>query len=149
MAIFNSIQFLSMVPDTSILYVAHYKTEWILVSVLLAILSAYTALNASARANKVAEKPSQVTWILISALALGIGTWAMHFIGMMALRLPCNITYNPIITLISMIPSLLGGGVVFGFVWHHQLKKPSPMMGSVLLGSGLAPCTTQEWLQCT
>jgi diguanylate cyclase (GGDEF)-like protein/PAS domain S-box-containing protein len=137
MAMFNAVQFLAVVPDTSILYVAHYRTGWILVSVLLAILSAYAAFRASARANKVAGKPSQVTWILISALALGVGTWAMHFIGMMALRLPCSITYNPFITLISMIPGLLGGGVVFGFVWHHQLKKPSPILGSVLLSSGI------------
>lgn len=134
---FNAIQFLTVVPDTSILYVAHYHTEWILVSVALAILTSYAALNASARANDVAGKSSQITWILISAFAFGIGTWAMHFIGMLALRLPCGITYNPIITLISMIPSLLAGGVVFGFVWQHQLKKPSPVLGGILLGSGI------------
>lgn len=133
----DAIQFLTVVPDASILYVAHYHKGWVFVSVLLAILTSYAALTASVRANAVAGKASQVIWILISALALGVGTWAMHFVGMLALRLPCGISYNPIITLLSMIPSLLAGGVVFGFVWHHQLNKPTPLFGSVLLGSGI------------
>jgi len=134
---FNAIQFLEVVPDTSILYATDYKVEWIFISVLLAILMSYAALNASARANDVSGKASQVIWILISAIALGVGTWAMHFIGMLALRLPCGISYNPTVTIISMVPSLLAGGVVFGFVWHHQLKHLSPMVSGVLLGSGI------------
>lgn len=133
----NPVQFLTEIPDTSILYVAHYRAEWVLISVLLAMLTSYAALCASARANNALNKPSQITWILISALALGVGVWAMHFVGMLALRLPCGITYDPVITIISMIPGLLAGGVVFGFVWHHQIKKPSPVIGSLLLGAGI------------
>ncbi|MCF7971510.1 MAG: EAL domain-containing protein [Methylococcaceae bacterium] len=134
---FNNIQFLDVIPDSSILYAAHYKIKWILVSILLAILASYAALKASARAHEVASKTSQIAWILISAFALGGGTWAMHFIGMLALRLPCSIGYSPIITFVSIIPSLLAGGVVFGFALHHQLKKLPLIMSSILLGSGI------------
>jgi diguanylate cyclase (GGDEF)-like protein/PAS domain S-box-containing protein len=61
----------------------------------------------------------------------------MHFIGMLALSLPCAIHYNPLITLISMIPGILASGVALGVVWRHGTKRLPPLAGSILLGAGI------------
>lgn len=67
---------------------------------------------------------------------MGIGVWAMHFIGMLALSLPCGVYYQPLITLISMIPGILASGVAL-YILSHSTKKQPLILSSVLLGTGI------------
>ncbi len=133
----NMLRFLPDPPNVSLIYTDSYSPIWISTSVFLAILASYAALNASARIEHQHEAASKLTWALISAFTLGAGIWSMHFIGMLALSLPCSIHYDPLITLISMIPGILAGGVVFGVVWHHGTKRMPPLVGSIFLGAGI------------
>lgn len=133
----DALQFLPATPDESLLYIGSYDPVWVVISVLLAIIASYAALKASARVERLQDTTSKLIWILIGAFTLGIGIWAMHFIGMMALSLPCGVRYDPLITLISMIPGILAGGVALGVVWHHGPKHLPPLVGSVLLGVGI------------
>lgn len=134
---FEALQFLPTAPQASLLYVGTYQPAWVVVSVLLAILASYAALNASARVEHLHDTASKLTWTLVGALTLGVGIWAMHFIGMLALDLPCGIYYDPLITLLSMIPGILVSGIALGVVWNQGAKHLSPLLGSVLLGAGI------------
>jgi len=129
-------QFLSAPPDASLLYVGFYNPTWVVISVLLAILGSYAALRASRRIAPVHDTVSRLTWTSISALTMGAGVWAMHFIGMLALSLPCRVHYDPLITIVSMIPGILAGGVALGLGWHGT-RHLSPPVSSVLLGAGI------------
>lgn len=133
----DALQFLPAAPDASLLYVGTYSPGWVVISVLLAILASYAALNASRRVERLHDTASKLTWSLISAFTLGVGIWAMHFIGMLALNLPCGIYYDPLITLLSMIPGILASGVALGVVWHHGNRRLPPLVSSVLLGAGI------------
>ncbi|MEL7522811.1 MAG: MHYT domain-containing protein, partial [Cyanobacteria bacterium J06553_1] len=74
-------------------------------SILIAMLAAYTALELAGRvtANK---GRSQVLWLTGGALAMGIGIWAMHFVGMLAFRLPFAVEYDFSIVVASMVPAV-------------------------------------------
>lgn len=133
----DALQFLPAPPDENLLYVGSYDPMWVVISVLLAILASYAALNASARTELLHDTTSKLIWTLIAAFTLGIGVWAMHFIGMLALILPCSIYYDPALTLISMIPGILASGVALGVAWNHGTKRLSPLLGSILLGAGI------------
>lgn len=133
----NILHFLLTPPDTSLLYVGSYNPSWVIVSVLLAILASYAALNASTRIERLHDSPSKLVWAMISAFTLGVGIWSMHFIGMLALNLPCDIHYTPLITVISMIPSILASGVALGVARRRGTKRLPPLIGSILLGSGI------------
>ncbi|MDO8312247.1 MAG: MHYT domain-containing protein, partial [Sideroxyarcus sp.] len=133
----DALQFLPAPPDENLLYIGSYDPAWVIISVLLAILASYAALNASARIERLHDNLSKLTWTLISAFTLGIGVWAMHFIGMLALSLPCGIRYDPVTTLISMIPGILAAGIALGVAWNHGTKHLSPLPGSILLGAGI------------
>jgi len=133
----NALQFLPAPSDASLIYAGSYSPIWVIVSILIAILASYAALNASARIEHQLETTSKLAWMLISAFTLGIGIWAMHFIGMLAFRLPCGIYYDPLTTLISMVPGILAGGVALGVVWHHGTRRLTPLVGSILLGAGI------------
>ncbi len=72
------------------------------------------------------------------AFSMGGGIWSMHFIGMLALSLPCGITYNPLGTLLSMIPGVLASGVALALI--SQTVEPGPrrlLAGGVLMGAGI------------
>ena len=133
----NIFPFLSSPPDANLIYAGSYNPIWVIVSVLLAILASYAALNASTRIEHLHDTGAKLTWAMISAFTLGVGIWSMHFIGMLALSLPCGIHYNPMITLISMIPSILASGVALGVVRHHGTNRLPRLIGSILLGSGI------------
>ncbi|NOQ16338.1 MAG: diguanylate cyclase, partial [Methyloprofundus sp.] len=124
-------------PNLNQLYSSDYNISWVIISVLLAILSSYAALSASSQISKSKNTRSKLVWSLISSLILGLGTWGMHFIGMLSLHLPCQVSYNLWITIASIIPGILAGGAVFGIVWNNNIKQPPPLLGSLLLGSGI------------
>ena len=131
------IAFLPTAPDNSLLYAANYQPAWVVVSVLLAMLGAYAALGAAARAVAEPDALTKLAWNVVSGLAFGVGTWAMHFIGMLALSLPCRVSYDLHLTLISMLPAVLGGFAAFGVVWRQDLKLLPAPMGGALLGAGI------------
>jgi NO-binding membrane sensor protein with MHYT domain len=85
--------FLPTSPDVSHVYQSSYNFWLVSVSVLLAIVSAYGALNA---ATRIAQQDilSKLMWLAISMFTLGVGVWSMHFIGMLALNLPCPVHYD-------------------------------------------------------
>ena len=134
---FDAIPFLPTAPDSSLLYSASYQPGWVLVSVLLAILAACAALAAASRANAAPDALTQRVWIAVSSLAFGVGTWAMHFIGMLALVLPCRVGYDLQLTLLSVLPAILGSLAAFGMAWRQDIKHLPVPLASVLLGAGI------------
>jgi PAS domain S-box-containing protein len=133
----NGLQYFKVPPDMSQLYAASYSMFWVIISVLLSIIAAYAALSAATRINTQKNKASKLAWTLASAMTMGMGVWGMHFIGMLALHLPCHIFFEPFTTLISMFPGVLASGVALGVVWNYGTKHVPPLIGSILLGSGI------------
>jgi len=120
-----------------LLYAVSYQPAWVVVSVLLATLGAYAALAAASRATAAPDALSRMVWTVVSSLAFGVGSWAMHFIGMLALSVPCRVGYDLSLTLLSVLPAILGGFAVFGVVWRQDIKHLPRLLGSVVLGAGI------------
>ena len=45
-------------------------------------------------------------WLAGGSLAMGTGIWAMNFTAMLAYRLPLAVSYDPLITLVSILPAV-------------------------------------------
>ncbi|MFH6784269.1 MULTISPECIES: MHYT domain-containing protein [Methylobacterium] len=72
-------------------------------SIALAMLASYVALDLAAR-MKAATGWARRAWLATAALVLGGGVWSMHFVGMLAFRLPgTEITYDLWLTLLSLV----------------------------------------------
>src|ERR1700691_1127763 len=84
-----------------------YDPWLVLVSVCIMVLAAFGALSISSRMAAATNTRTRWSWAGAGAFSMGGGIWSMHFIGMLALTLPCGITYNPVGTLLSMIPGVL------------------------------------------
>ncbi len=134
---FNALTFAPTTADGSLNYAVSYQPGWVVVSVLLAILGSYAAIGAASRAKVAADALTSLVWNVIASLAFGVGSWSMHFIGMLALSLPCRVGYDLPGTLLSMLPAILGGFAAFGVAWRHDIKTLPAWVGSVLLGAGI------------
>ena len=73
-----------------------------------------------------------------AALAIGTSIWSMHFIGMLAVRLPIQIDYNILITLISALISILMTGVGLAFAVYGKKRRQAIWAGGVLMGLGIS-----------
>ena len=74
-----------------------YNLWLVLISVLVAMLASYTALDMAGRITA-ADGRSARWWLAGGSLAMGSGIWSMHFIGMLAYHLPIAMGYDPWIT---------------------------------------------------
>lgn len=137
MTISEHFQFLHEVPDTSLIYQSSYSFPLVLISVLIAIFGSYAMLNMVPRVEHAKNHLQKALWISAGAIVMGNAIWAMHFIGMLALHLPCGIYYDPVITMISMIPGMLASGVALRFISRHDTGLRHRLSASVLLGAGI------------
>ncbi|BAI88940.1 MHYT domain-containing protein [Arthrospira platensis] len=55
-------------------------------------------------------------WLLGGAIAMGAGFWSMDFTGMVALELPLSVSYNPWMTLLSLLMAIMASGIFLGLV---------------------------------
>ena len=80
----------------------HYHHGLVLLSQAVAILASYAALTLAIRIRHSAGWATRA-WLLGGGFAMGLGIWAMHFVGMLAMTLPVPITYDLPITLLSLV----------------------------------------------
>jgi two-component system sensor histidine kinase/response regulator len=119
-------------------YHGAYNPWLVAISVQIAILAAFVALTTSSRIVAATRLRERWAWSGIGALSLGGGIWAMHFIGMLAFSLPCGISYDPLGTLLSMIPGILASWIalqIISGVDEPSLKRL--VIGAILMGSGI------------
>ena len=72
--------------------VAHYDPFLVILSITIAVLAAYLALDLAGQVTR-SVGANRLGWLLGGAFALGTGIWSMHFIGMLAFSLPVSVSY--------------------------------------------------------
>jgi len=109
----------------------------VVVSILVAILASYTALNMADRVTTSHGRAAR-WWLVGGAFAMGIGIWSMHFVGMLAFRLPIRLGYDLWITLASLLIAVAVSGLALWQVSQPELPRLRLVLGSVLMGIGIA-----------
>jgi two-component system, sensor histidine kinase and response regulator len=119
-------------------YHGTYEPWLVATSVSIAILAAFVALSISSRMVNAPSRRLRWAWAGAGALCMGGGIWAMHFIGMLAFSLPCGVSYDPLGTMLSMIPGIIASGVALHVI--SRVSDPGParlLAGGVLIGAGI------------
>ena len=114
-----------------------YNLYLVTISVTIAILASYTALNFAGRIA-VAKGWTRVCWLIGGALEMGSGIWSMHFIGMLAFKAPVPVDYDFILVLISMLPAMLASGLALFLVSRPAIDTLDLVGGSLCMGGGIA-----------
>ncbi|WP_208277550.1 hybrid sensor histidine kinase/response regulator [Massilia oculi] len=114
----------------------YYEPLLVFVSILVAILASYTALSLAMRVRQ-AQGRAAYFWIAGGSLAMGSGIWAMHFIGMLAFRLPMPVGYDPLITFASWLLPVVASSLALWHVRHRDFRRRQLAWSAVLMGAGI------------
>jgi diguanylate cyclase (GGDEF)-like protein len=107
------------------------------VSLIVAFIAAFTALDTAGRVA-VSRGYLAKLWLVGGGTAMGIGVWAMHFIGMLAMMMPMTMRYDIPLTAFSLLVAIVAA--IFAFaqgVQGSHLTRRRLVRGTVILGSGV------------
>jgi diguanylate cyclase len=100
-----------------------YDPFLVALSVLIAVWASYDALLLAGRV-KVARGSARPVWLIAGSFAMGIGIWSMHFVGMLALRLPVAVGYDVALVTLSVVMAISSAAVAFTLV-RMSWARPS------------------------
>jgi signal transduction histidine kinase/CheY-like chemotaxis protein len=114
----------------------HYETPLVLISILVAIAASYAALSLAGRVSE-SRGRAVVAWVFGGAIAMGSGIWAMHFVGMLAFRLPIPIAFDLPLTLASLLLPIAASCLALWQVSRAELGRARLAVSAVLMGIGI------------
>lgn len=118
-------------------YQGSYDPKLVLLSVAIAIFTAYMAFLMASSALSLPGRWSRKIALALSGTVMGLGIWAMHFIGMLGFELPCPISYDPLITFISVIPAIAASIYALNFLSFQAPTAKNLMVGAIWFGLGI------------
>ncbi|MBK3509778.1 putative bifunctional diguanylate cyclase/phosphodiesterase [Pseudomonas sp. MF6747] len=117
--------------------IGSYSPSLVVISLFVAILASYTALDLAGRLATARGRAVYV-WMTGGALAMGVGVWSMHFIGMLALRLPFALGFELGITALSLLIAVLSSGFALWLVSQPRLPAWQLAFGALIMGAGIS-----------
>lgn len=114
-----------------------YSGILVLFSLVVAVLASYTALIMAGRVAGTRGRASRL-WLAGGAVAMGFGIWSMHFIGMLAFRLPIAVGYDIGLTALSLLIAIGSSAFALWLVCLQQLPWRRLGGGALLMGAGIA-----------
>ena len=114
-----------------------YDYRLVTLSVLIAVFASYAALDLAGRVTS-ANGRVRLLWLSGGAFAMGIGIWSMHYIGMLALRLPIPVQYDWPTVLLSLLAAILASSIALFVVSRQKMGLVRALVGSLFMGGGIA-----------
>ncbi|CAG9172137.1 putative bifunctional diguanylate cyclase/phosphodiesterase [Cupriavidus pampae] len=114
-----------------------YDALLVLFSLLVAVLASYTALDLTGRIATARGMQAHI-WLAGGATAMGVGIWSMHFVGMLAFRLPIPLGYDVGITMLSLAIAIGASAFALWLVCRENLPWQRLLMGALVLGGAVA-----------
>jgi PAS domain S-box-containing protein len=112
-----------------------YNFPLVILSVVVATIGAYVAIEIAQRV-RVTGGRRRILWSCVGALVLGLAIWSMHFVGMLALRLPVLVWYDALLIVVSMVAAV--GGCAIAFIIFNRVTVNSWLVALASIFMGLA-----------
>jgi NO-binding membrane sensor protein with MHYT domain len=109
---------------------ATYNGWLVVLSIVVAMLVSYTALRLAGRVAASDHRRHGRVWLAAGAIAMGIGIWSMHFIGMLAFSLPR--------TMASLAIAVATSGFALYITSGARLTVLRVVIAAIFMGAGIA-----------
>jgi diguanylate cyclase len=113
-----------------------YNPWLVSLSIVVAILVSFTSLRLAARVAD-SSRAAGRAWLVLGALSMGVGIWAMHFIGMLAFSLPIQLRYDLALTFGSLGAAILTSGFAIKIASSSNLRFGRHVICSLVMGFGI------------
>ena len=126
-----------MVSPVDMMMTATYDVRLVMLSIAIASIASYTALEMAGRITA-AKKLARLLWLAGGAIAMGLGIWSMHFIAMLAYKLPIPIAYDLPTVLASMVVAAIASGAALFVASRQKMGIIALLAGGAFMGLGIA-----------
>lgn len=124
-------------PSSAPLLHGDHHHGLMLLSVAVAIASSALALYLSKLARQPTAASRRQLTLASGGVAMGVGIWAMHFIGMLAFDLPVRVTYHLPLTLLSLLPGLAASWLALWLLAQPNVRFSQLLLGGTLMALGI------------
>jgi len=114
-----------------------YDYGLVALSIVLAMFASYAALDLAGRITSTQGR-ARTLWLSGGAIAMGLGIWAMHYVGMVALTMPLAVSYHLPTVLVSLMAAMAASAVALFVVSRTKTTVWMEVSGSIVMGSGIA-----------
>jgi len=114
-----------------------YSLTLVILSVVVAVIGAFVAIEIAQRV-RASEGLRRSRWIYAGALALALGFWTTHFVGMLALQPSIPTWYDFLLIVASVIAAAVASAVVFFVLNRSIVRIPMLVLAGVLTGGAIA-----------
>lgn len=118
-------------------YIGHHVPGLVALSLGMAMLASFVSLLHINLIRQVKFAWQRYSWHASGALAMGLGVWSMHFIGMVSFRIDVPIYYSPWLTAISVLPAILAAWVTLRVLYRSEDSWRSILIGGLMMGAGI------------
>ncbi|WP_233841680.1 EAL domain-containing protein [Dyella sp. 2HG41-7] len=115
-----------------------YNSLLVVVSLMVATLASFTALDLASRISMLKHSAVRHAWLAGGATAMGVGIWSMHFVAMLAFSLPIPLGYDLAISGYSLLIAILVSWFALYVVTRAHFGVLDIAVGGVLMGFGIA-----------
>ncbi|MGR9047346.1 EAL domain-containing protein [Halobacillus faecis] len=111
--------------------VGEYNGWLVLLSVVVSILSSYTALQIVNRMASVQR--TRYKWLILGSLTFGGGIWSMHFIAMLAYDMGMPVVYDVALVVLSIVAAVASSFIAFFIISKGLDMKVWRFTGALLI----------------
>ncbi|WP_108880792.1 MHYT domain-containing protein [Anderseniella sp. Alg231-50] len=113
-----------------------YDVTLVAAALCISMIAAFTGLTLTSGLSALSHVKRKV-FVSMAALALGGGIWSTHFVAMLALELPVDIGYDPLLTLASAMFAILLVGMALLLMHFGKRTLQNIIVAGLLVGAGI------------
>jgi PAS domain S-box-containing protein len=114
-----------------------YQPLLVILSVVIATIASLAALTLGSRIAVTAGW-ARAVWLAGGSLAMGVGIWSMHFVGMLAFRLPVPMTYSVPLLVLSVVVAVAASALALFAVGRSRIGVRALLTAGALMGGAIA-----------
>ncbi|HVG43619.1 MAG TPA: MHYT domain-containing protein [Longimicrobium sp.] len=114
-----------------------YDPTLVAASVLIAIVSAFAALALASRVTA-ARGRFRLAWLVGGSVSMGMGIWAMHFVGLLAYHPGVPTAYAVPVVLLSAVAPVLASALALYVISRERVGPAGLGLAALAMGAALA-----------
>ncbi|MGD9913296.1 MAG: putative bifunctional diguanylate cyclase/phosphodiesterase [Rhizobiaceae bacterium] len=116
--------------------IATLHDPWlVLLAAIVCVGGGWVAFELFRRARIRAGK-QRTGWLMLAAIAAGASVWCTHFIAMLAYDASAPVTYDPVLTMLSLLSVIAGAAL--GFALGLSPRYSRALAGGVVIGLAIS-----------
>lgn len=114
-----------------------YNVSYVIISYVVSVIASRIAIMVL-QETEISSPVLRLRACCLGALVMGAGIWSMHFTGMLAFKMPMEHSYQPGLTILSMVFAALFSLAVFYNITRENLSFKDILLNAPVMGIGVS-----------